>query len=221
MVHHWVHDEEALFPDACIVCESGERQRYSLRTQPGPSSANLSCCLERERLQPPIFLDVQAGSTNLDEQRRQLISWSLPPTWLSNFATVNGTANFSRKGITSDFFPVMLDLPLPLSFATRSVRAIPCTRAVLFLLSFPKECFASHVEPILHDLESMNIKQTKNSSNIGRFLEDTSSVRHWIVRGEDLQSYSVGLLFLREVSLLTLCCASTKKPDLECCGLKL
>lgn len=111
---------------------------------------------------PSFFLTSRQSAPALDGQCRQVISWSSAPTWLSNFATVNSTANFSRKGITSDFLPVLLDLPLPLSFATRCVRAIPCTRAVLFLLSFPKECFASHAEPIRHSSESKNIKQTKN-----------------------------------------------------------
>lgn len=45
------------------------------------------------------------------------------------------------KGVTCvPLFPVVLDLPPSFSSAIRSVRAVPCTRAILFLLSslFPK-----------------------------------------------------------------------------------
>jgi len=58
-------------------------------------------------------------------------------------------------------FSAMLDVPSPFSTATWSVTAIPCTRAVL-LLSFPKESFASHAKPVLHNSESVNIKKKEN-----------------------------------------------------------
>lgn len=63
---------------------------------------------------------------------------------------------------------------------------------------------------ILHHSKSVTFKS--KFSIIGRILKSTSTIKHWIKkkRGFTVTCF-MGLLFLRWVSLLSLCCASTKK----------
>lgn len=95
-------------------------------------------------------------------------------------------------GNASAPFPLVLDMPPPFSSATRFVRAIPCTTAVLFLLFFHKRYFVSSAKPIFASFRICEYfffkKKESISSNIVRIMKDTSSIRHWEVRGEDLQS---------------------------------